>query len=154
MSCDKGKLIFAFAGLLILISCTPEACLDETEAFLKASFYSSAKNQASSPDSITVYGFGMDTSMIYSGSRKISMARLPLNPSADSSYFVININTGSDTLLVKHTSYPHLVSGECGYTFYHTLRGSPISSGDIIDSIRIINPEITTGNEENIRIYY
>ena len=35
--------------------------------------------------------------------------------------FVIKINGVTDTIEFQYSSYPHLISKECGYTFYHHL---------------------------------
>lgn len=140
------------AGIL-LPACTPEGCLEETESFLKAAFYSSATGTPVRPDSITVYGNGMESMKIYSGHRQISIARFPLNPSSGSSDFVLKINTGTDILSVTYSSYVHLISKECGYSFNHIIE-SISTSNNLIDSVRVINPQITNENLENIRIYF
>lgn len=145
-------IILIIAGIY-LPACTPEGCLEETESYLKASFYSSATGVQVKPDSITVHGNGMEFMKIYSGQRQLSIARLPLNPSTGSSDFVVKINTGTDNLSVTYSSYVHLISKECGYSFNHVIEGIS-SSNNLIDSVRIINPQITNENLENIRIYF
>lgn len=149
------RVYILLSGLfLCLNSCTHEACLDETEAYLKASFFSSANGRSLPPDSLTVYGLTMDTSFIYNKSRSVNIARLPLNAAADSSAFVLIINKITDTLTIHHFSYPHLISKECGYTYYHNILEEPGSTLNTIDSIRMPKGTITTLNEENIRIFY
>lgn len=146
--------IIVIQGFLFLVcSCTPEACLEETEAYVKATFYSSATGKSVIPDSLTIYGSGMDTTFIYEKARGIRVANLPLNVSAQSSVFVVTINTLTDTLTILHTSYPHLISQECGYTWYHNIE-EPSFTGNAIDSIHSPKRVITTFNEENIRIYF
>ncbi|HEX2921368.1 MAG TPA: DUF6452 family protein [Bacteroidales bacterium] len=147
----KGKLILSFlAGLLLLISCTPESCIEDTEAYLKATFYKSKTKVK--PDSLSAYGFGM-INPIYSGIRQISVARLPLNNGATTSEFILKIDTGTDTLTVNYSNYVHLVSKECGYTYFHNIEGITFGTG-LIDSVWVINPTTTNDNEENIRIFY
>ncbi|HLN20056.1 MAG TPA: DUF6452 family protein [Bacteroidales bacterium] len=145
-------IIVIVAGI-ILSACTPEACLDETESYLKATFYSSATKQAVKPDSLTVFGSGMESNRIYSAQKQLSMARLPLNNLTGFSAFIIRINGRSDTLNVNYSSFPHLISKECGYSFNHNVEKIS-NSYLIIDSIRIINPIVTNENRENIRIYF
>ena len=139
------------AALLQMGSCTPEACLEETIANMKASLYSSGKILA--PDSLTLYGLNMGSNRIYNNARNVKLALLPLNPSAESCGFVIRINRITDTILTWYASYPHLISKECGYTYYHTL-DSLIFTNNIIDTIIIRNRSVTTVNEENVRILY
>lgn len=140
-------------ALMCLSSCTPESCLDETDAFLEASFYSKTTKTAQVPDSLTVYGLGRDTSRIYSATQGIRLARLPLQPDAASTSFVISLNGTVDTLSFVHTSYPHLISRECGYTFYHDIESVTFTM-NAIDSIWVRNIFVTTTDEENIRIFY
>jgi hypothetical protein len=131
-------------------SCAPSACFEETNSYLKASFYSNENQLA--PDSLSVSGLGQ-TTKIYDKARKIQPALLPLNASAGSCTFVIRINGVNDTIQFLYSSYPHLISKECGYTFYHTLDSHAFTKNNI-DTILIINRSVTTANEENIRIFY
>ncbi len=141
------------AILLNLSSCALDSCFDETEALLEASFYSYSAKTAITPDSLTVFGLGMDT-RIYSASKAIRIARLPLNPVADSTSFIIRINGISDTLSFRHTNYPHLISRECGYIYFHDIDSMVFFTVNTIDSIWVRNRTITNLDEENIRIFY
>lgn len=152
-----------FSGILILLlpllllglySCTAISCLDETEAYLKISFYSIRADKLQAPDSLTVYGVGKESSKIYNKSTGVEPALIPLNASTDYSEFVIRINGISDTVKFIYTSFPHLVTKECGYSFYHTLDTTHIFTGHIINDMYFGNRNITTINEENVRIYY
>jgi hypothetical protein len=139
----------------LLFSCTPGSCLDETEAYVKATMYQYKPPKKKAPDSLTVYGLGIDTSFIYKTGTNVNIAKLPLNSSADSSTFIIMINNFTDTVTFRYTSFPYLISKECGYTFYHNITGIPEFTKNLgIDSISIIKNTITNLNEENIRIFY
>ena len=105
------------------------------------------------PDSVTLYGVNMDTLEIYDKTTKLKSAELPLYAEKQASKFVIRINGITDTLEFSYSSYPHLISKECGYTFFFTL-DTVIHSVNIIDSISIEKKTITTFNEENLRIFY
>lgn len=139
--------------ILHLASCTPEACFEETNAFLKASMYLQVTGKNVAPDSITLYGVTMETSRIYKKSTAVKVAKIPLNASAGICSFVIRINGVYDTITFKYDSYPHLISKECGYTFYHTI-DTTLYTRNIIDTVRVTSSRVTTLNEENIRIYY
>ena len=145
--------IIALSGsILFFTSCTPQSCFEETEAFLKATFYQNETLRA--PDSLTVYGISMDSTKIYNKSGNIKLALIPFNASSDNSVFVIKINDITDTITFFYSSYPHLVSKECGYTFYHTLLDQPVYTTNVIDTVYIRKNNITILNEENIRIFY
>lgn len=157
-----GKLIpesltVIITGLvLLLLSCAPESCFEETNAFVKASFYFNKNSKLQAADSLTLYGYNQANRKIYNKSTNIQSALIPLNASTTSSVFIIRINGTSDTMKLSYNSYPHLISKECGYTFYHNLiSDSLVCTTHIVDSIRITNRNITTiTNEENIRIFY
>jgi hypothetical protein len=145
--------LLLLAYLTVITSCTPESCLEKTESFLEASFYSDSTKNAMAPDSLTIFGAGRDTSKIYSSKAAVRVASLPLDAQTGSSVFVIKINGITDTLSFFYYSYPHLISRECGYTYYHNIE-PPAFTRHIIDSISIKNNVITPKDEENIRIYY
>jgi hypothetical protein len=148
------NLVIILSGLILsFCSCTPQACIEETESFVKASFYSNSTNKPQVPDSLIIYGLNKDTTLYYKNFR-IQPAKLPLNSATSGCVFIIMINGITDTLELHYTSYPHLISKECGYTFYHTLDTNKIFTKHAIDSIRFKKRLITTVNEENITIYY
>jgi hypothetical protein len=138
----------------IMLSCAPEACFEETNAYLKASFYINANINAKlvAPDSLTAFGLG-ETTKIYDKAKKVQPALLPLKSSAGNCTYIIRINGLNDTIQFLYSSYPHLISKECGYTFFHRLDSFSFTQ-NIIDTILMINHAITTANEENIRIFY
>lgn len=153
MKCILQMTVLIFSGILLLHSCAPEACFEETNAFLKASLYDNETKKVRVPDSLTLYGLEADTNIIYNKARGIQPALFPLNPANDNCTFVIRINGITDTLIFRYSSYPHLLSKECGYTFYHTL-DTFFHTRNVIDYIFTNRRTITTLNEENIRIYY
>jgi hypothetical protein len=151
-----GSFISLLLGTLILlysVACTTGGCFEETESFLKATFYNNETKKAVAPDSVTLFGFGHDTSLIYNKSTGVQPALFPLNSAADTSAFVIKINGITDTIAFIYSTYPHLVSKECGFTFYHDL-DSVIYTTHNIDYVYSGKNKITTINEENIRIFY
>lgn len=148
------SLIILLSGLILfLFSCTSGSCFDETNSFLKASLYKYTTKKAQAPDSLTIYGRNMETDTLYKKSSGVKLALLPLNTPAGNCIFIIKINDITDTMELWYSSYPHLISKECGYTFYHNLDSLTFTRNGI-DSISKIKNNITTLNEENIRIFY
>ena len=143
-----SALITAF-GLAVTISCTPEACFEETNAYLKATFYNNASKEKEAPANLTLIGLNK-TDTLYNKDSGIQPALFPLDASNDTCTFIIRINEITDTLQFIYSSYPHLISKECGYTFYHRLDTFISSNIYIYKS----SNNITTSNEENIRIFY
>jgi hypothetical protein len=140
-------------SLLLIISCTPGSCFEETNAYVKASFYLNSTGKLLAPDSLTIYGEGMDSVKIYTRAPKVTLANIPLNSSVESCSLIFIINGINDTITFSYSSYPHLISKECGYTFYHNIE-MPSFTKNIIDTIIMRKSTITTINEENLLIYY
>ncbi|MGA1978180.1 MAG: DUF6452 family protein [Bacteroidales bacterium] len=145
--------VFITGITLSSVSCSTGACFNETNAYMKASFYIDSSSTVMAPDSLTLYGIGMDTNLIYKAETGLTLAQIPLNDSTSSCTLVMKINTVFDTLTAWYSTYPHVLSKECGYSFYHTLDSLKYTK-HIIDKITIIKNTITTASEENIRIYY
>jgi hypothetical protein len=151
----KGGLIIIISGLFYsMISCTPLTCFEDTEAFIKASFYDNTTKLKLTPDSISIYGLNMETNKLYNNAKKVQPALFPLNPSSSISTYIIVINGRKDTISFSYNSYPHLISKECGYTFFFNLESDPVHTFNALKYIYRNNSNITTVNEENIRIYY
>lgn len=151
-----GSLFIVLSGfILFLYSCTSESCVEETESYLKAYFYNNAEKKLKAPDSLTVYGLNMESdSTLYVKALNVQPALLPLDASDTSCIFIIQINGITDTVEFSYNNYPHLISKECGYTFYYDLDTHRICTKNKIDSIYISQRKITTFNGENIRIFY
>ena len=136
-----------------LMFCTTPSCLEETQSLVKATFYKNRTDSIKAADTLTVFGLGRDTSKIYDKSPHLSAVQIPLDVSAGTCGFVFILDGITDTLTLSYTSYPHLISKECGYSFYHILDSYTVT-GRTIDTIMFMNKSITTTNEENIRIFY
>jgi hypothetical protein len=151
----RGSLLASLSVIILMVySCTPQSCIEETTAYVKASFYNKKAGKLLAPDSVTIYGLGMETNKLYNRALRIQPAKIPLNDTAQSCILIIKINGKTDTLEFRYSSFPHLVSKECGYTFYHTLDTDRIYTKNAIIDLWFYNRNITTINEENIRIFY
>ena len=114
-------LLTTAASLFLLPSCTPGSCFEETNAYVKATFLLESTGKVAAPDSITLYGIGMDDRTIYKKSRYVSPALIPLDANSEGCGFVLKINGVNDTISFTYSTYLHMLSKECGYTFYHTI---------------------------------
>jgi hypothetical protein len=146
--------IILTVSVLSLFSCTPGSCFEETESYLKATFYIiEPAEKITAPDSLTIHGISND-SILYNKSVNITRALIPLNASTESCKFIIQTKGITDTIQFRYNSFPHLISKECGYTYYHHLDTIPGYTTHAIKSIIVKNSTITNLNVENIRIYY
>ena len=151
----QGGLIFIVSALfLTMVTCTPLTCFEDTESFVKASFYNYTTKVKQAPDSITLYGIGNENLLLYKKAINVQPVLFALNPSVTTCHYIIKINNITDTISFSYTGYVHLISKECGYTYYYTLSELPVHTTNTIDSISITKGAITNINEENIRIYY
>jgi hypothetical protein len=151
----QRSLILLISGLLLaVVSCTPLTCFEDTESFVKASFYNNTTKLRQAPDSITLYGVGNENILLYKKALKVQPVLFAMNPSVNNCRYIIKINNITDTISFSYTSYLHLISKECGYTYYYTLSEKPVHTKNNIDSLSVTKGSITTLNEENIRIYY
>lgn len=139
--------------IILTLSCTPEACFEETNSFLKASLYDNVTKKLKSPDSLTVYGLNRDTAKIYDQEKGVQPALFPLDSSTGTCTFIVRINGVNDTITFNYSSYPHLISKECGYTFFHNI-DTPVYTKNKIEYIFTGLKNVTTENVENIRIFF
>jgi len=146
-------LLTIAAAASLMPSCTPGSCFEETNAYVKATFILENTGKVAAPDSISLYGIGMDARTIYKKSRNVSPALIPLDASSEQCGFVIKINGVNDTISFTYSTYLHMLSKECGYTYWHTIE-TPVYTTNIIDKIAVNKNTITSLSEENIRIYY
>jgi predicted nucleic-acid-binding Zn-ribbon protein len=150
----RGIILTIVAGCSFFInSCSLKSCFDVTESKVNAGFYSKDTGKAVSPDSLTLFGMNMDTSKIYNKALAPKTAQFPLYAADTSVKFIIRINGTDDTIEFRYSGYLHLISKECGYTWYYNL-DTALHSFNIIDSLSFSKKTITTLSEENMRIYY
>lgn len=150
--------VFVFSGLFLIAviispACTTGSCLEETESAAMAGFYETGTGIAIAPVTVTVYGLGMESDTLYLNAANRKDLLLPLNPAAESSSFVLIANGIKDTITFTFFSFPHLISKECGYSMYNTIE-TCTSTHNLIDTVFIQNPNVTTKYNENIRIFF
>jgi hypothetical protein len=151
---SRRILLILLSGIIMfLVSCTQEACYEDTLPLVTATFYKTGSDEIRIADSVTVFGIGMENNKLYNNAKKVEYLELPLNASTGACGFVMNINGITDTVRFTYTNYAHLISEECGITFFHTLESYAVT-GSRVDTIIFRNSNITTSYEENIRIFY
>ena len=142
---------------VILFSCTPESCMQETQSYVKGVFYLDGTDTAKSPDTLTIYGIGREESLLYNKSVKPAFVLLPLDASKESCSFVFIINSVVDTITLNYITYPHLVSKECGYAYFHKLQDPDELTSlthNKIKGITIKDPSVVIPTAENLRIFF
>ena len=163
----SGITIFIVIGFLV--SCD-EFCEESNRTAVVVNFYSSADGSVLK-DTITIKSIGNETTMYPVENNQavaFSTVLCQLNPGSDTSRIIFQYRDEKpDTLIFTYTRDVGFISSECGCVTYYNLldieylKKSPDSVSNTIDSIRIVNPDISTVsyrenviNPENIRIYY
>lgn len=140
---------------LLFVSCESEkSCEQPTVSLLNAGFYSvqDSIHEAASVDSFTVYGIGRADSLLYDQANSVVSFDLSLSPSSDTTGFVLSLGTKTDTVIFLYSRELHLLSMECGFVTYYYIE-SIKNTSNAIDSVKVVNKKVTTGDEENIQIY-
>ncbi len=156
MKYDHNKfysLVLLLMLFIMSVSCSSNTCFDETEAKSKATFYSMETKISATPDSVSLYGVGLDSVKIYKKAVSPTTIEFPLYYDSASCKFVIRINGVYDTMEYRYSGELHLLSKECGYSYFFNI-DTVTYTKNIIDSVSILKKTVTTSDEENIRIFY
>ena len=142
--------IFLLAG--ILWGCSSGSCEQPTESQVNMTFRLTDKEINSAVDSITVFGIGMENESIYD-TVTTKVISLPLNPPSGSVQFVVRKGSVDDTVTISYTGEIRFISKECGYAFFYKITSTDHSTNWISNTV-IINPDISPGDEENLRTFH
>jgi len=153
MSVRLPILLVCLTILIGIVGCQPDnQCHKENIVEAQISFRNKALTKVSL-DSVTIQGVGSD-SVIYNNKKSLNHIALPLHKTQEVTQFVFSSGTRIDTLTLEHTNTENFISLECGCFVYHTLQNA-YSCGTWIDSVAIINTEITTFNaEDHIQLFF
>lgn len=85
----------------------------------------------------------------------LNMLFLQLSPIADSSRYHLKVDSLStpDTILIRYKRMPHFISPGCGFSTFFSL-DTVITTRNSIDSIQVIQKEVTTTNDTHINFYF
>jgi len=149
-----GFRIIGLALLTLLLpACSQQACYDDTDPLVNVSLFVSGTGAAQKTDSLKITGLTGSTPVELFKAASVSRFSVPLNPAEETSVMVITLNGVADTATISYSSFVHLVSPECGYTFFNVIKGLS-TTHNIIDSLIIENKNITINGERNMRLFY
>lgn len=157
---DRTKKRQWLAGMLTLFvllmvwSCSESDCSLNGQSSIRFVFVNSRNGAVVSLfDSLTVTALSTD-SVLLNRERGINHITLPLNYTGETTTFVLHYTRFlRDTLRITHENYPHFISLDCGISMYYQLKDISYTTM-LIDSVRLINPEIDDNEKDNYRIYY
>ncbi len=148
-------IIFLFLFFIpFFYSCEENTCDEKTKALLQIGFYKNSNKKVvlTSIDSLTVYGMNAMDSTLYDN-KNLATLFLPLNQNNDKCSFVFNSNDTLDTLTFHYSHNIRFISKECGFASIFNITNIDFTKNKF-DSISIINRNIDTENEEDLRIYF
>ena len=152
MSAIKYISVIVAITVALIISCSSESCDEPYDALVNISLLSDVAPETGRIDSMTVYGTGMEESLLYD-TLSLSQLKLPLFPGAESRSFILRHGSITDTVVIEYSSDMKYISKACGYSFYYTIIGVSYTTHSI-KRILVINDYITPGNEENLRAFF
>ena len=149
-------LFFLIVLFGLSVSCDDEIHCDlPTDSFLKAGFYTIENSELEIfvLNNLSVAGIGQEDSLLYNGENDIQVILLPLSQISDSCGFLFDIDNTIDTIYFYYKRQLHLVSPECGFTTYFDVLNYDFTN-NIIDSISVVLPKITTNTKMNVKIFF
>lgn len=129
-------------------------CENERRIHFEVGFYQIKEGvvRDSIVDSLNVYGLGREDSLIIEGRLNVQTMVLPLDPSKDSSVFVLILDETQTEFSVFYERIPVFISDECGLAIKYKLLGAGFNNS-VSDSIEITEEEVNEIETEHIRIY-
>jgi hypothetical protein len=138
---------------LLSPACSEQACYDDTDPLVNVILLESGTGAAKNSVSLKITGLTGVSPVDLVTATSVAKFSFPLNPAEETSVIVIVLNDIADTATISYTNFVHLVSPECGYTFYSVVQGLN-TTHNIIDSLIIENKNITVDGERNMRLFY
>jgi len=139
--------------ILELISCSRQACYDNTNALMNTSLLASGTGHDTSSVSLIVKGITPTDTVDFVDTKSDSHFSVPLDPGNDVTTFYIVLNGVTDTAVITYERSPHLVSAECGYTFVSELTGLN-TTHNIIDTLMIIDNSVNLNGKRNLHLFF
>lgn len=147
---------------LIFLSCTAsEECREDKDVYMQMGFYTKTLNTktglyvntALNIDSLWVNGLGVD-SFLFEKKKSIKSINVPLKKLSTQTDFIVRFNQKTDTISIFYQNNDrYFLSLECGCVIAHSI-DEVTSTKHFIDSISVINREITPTDAEHIQIYH
>lgn len=146
-------IVAAAAGLILIVACSGEGCINNRNSIPLAGFYDLATEQKVSVSRMPVYGIGApNDSSLLDTVRNSSQVYLPLRGSLTSTAFVFDGGTVKDTLTINYESYPYYDGEDCGAMWRYLIHGV-VYTRNFIDSVLVTDPLITNIERERLMIF-
>ncbi|MEN8120998.1 MAG: DUF6452 family protein [Bacteroidota bacterium] len=148
-------LKFFLFFVVFLSSCkTEKECDTSTESLVKINFYvmTESLDSAVIVKPISAYGVGHKDSLLYEND-SISFVLLPLSPNGETTEFAFEIGPYTENILFTYKTTTYFESKECGFIANYEIESVSYST-NIIDTLIIINNEVTVENEDHVKLFF
>lgn len=148
-----GALVMLLMALSFGMSaCESNDCMLSSESYCSMTFVDGQGTAVKLQDTLTV----SSTADVVIINRKLGAdgMELPLSYTASVDTFFLHYSTRlADTLWVEHQNLPYFSSMDCGTVMHYKLLGIK-STNHLIDSVRVIDSEVTNMLKKNVKIYF
>lgn len=103
-----------------------------------------------------MFSLDMPQNIIVNGSKNATYLGIPLEPGLPSMRYVLQFDTAVaafDTITYYYQTKNHFISNACGYTNNFHIDSIRISRF-ALDSFAVLKPDIVSGNEKQILLYF
>ena len=155
----KIIIYISFALLLtsFFMSCSDDACNLETESLLKTEILVIDTNltKLNFLDSLSLYSPDWPDSIHYLDEGSENNLYFMLSPNSDSTEIIFTSKSHplNDTILFFHQSEIIFLSPECGFVINYKI-DSLVSTSYNIDSLTLLNSNITSNENGHLQIYF
>ena len=152
----KNILLIA-AVAIYFSSCTSDECVLDSETYLQLELNVVDTNLVNDGflDSLSIFSPLWTDSIHSSKTGSSETFTLTLSPNNDSTTFIITSVPASenDTITFYHQKEAVFLSPECGFIFTFTI-DSFINTENFVDSVKLVNNELTADEEGYVKIYF
>jgi hypothetical protein len=150
-------LITIIFTIVVIASCTDDHCNADTESLLNATLTvkDETLNDISFVENLSVYAPEWTDSIHYSESGDENVLGFVLSPFSDTTEIIFTSKDApfNDTLFIYYQRDYTFFSQECGFVPYFEI-DTILHSYNYIDSVEIINKEISVDKNGKIQIYF
>jgi len=154
----KIRNILLIVGISIYIfSCTSDECVLDSETYLKLEINIVDTNLVKKGflDSLSIYSPFWTDSIHSTSTGASGNILLSLSPDDDSTTIIVTSEhePEKDTLILYHQKELVFLSPECGFIYTFTINDTSYTK-HLIDSVKLINNELTIDEEGSVEIYF
>ncbi len=139
-----------------LTACSGEDCPINNTVQGKLAFYNHVGDAVAYTDTLTVSVVRPQSdSVVLNRKTKVSEVLFPLSYTHETDTFILTYGSERerDSLFIRHTNTPTLVSIDCGMAMFHTIT-SVGSTHHWIDTLILTSSEVNYDERENIQVIY